>query len=113
MARPRVPNRSKPPQGLPDRDTLLAFLKTAGEADKADIARAFGLKGADRRAPRGTPKGLEGNGALRPGGRKGFAEAGPSPPAGVADVVERDADGDLYVRLAKAGADAPLVRLAP
>ena len=32
---------------------------------------------------------------------------------GVADVVERDADGDLYVRLTKGRRDAPLVRLAP
>ncbi len=29
------------------------------------------------------------------------------------DVVERDADGDLFVRAAKAGPDAPLARLAP
>jgi ribonuclease R len=35
------------------------------------------------------------------------------PPVGVADVVERDADGDLFVRLVKAAADAPMVRLAP
>ncbi|MEO8926930.1 MAG: VacB/RNase II family 3'-5' exoribonuclease, partial [Caulobacteraceae bacterium] len=37
----------------------------------------------------------------------------PLPPVGVADVVERDGDGDLFVRMAKAGGDAPLVRLAP
>ncbi len=37
----------------------------------------------------------------------------PLPPVGVADVVERDGDGDLYVRLTKAGEAAPLVRLAP
>ena len=35
------------------------------------------------------------------------------PPVGVADVVERDADGDLFVRLAKADPDTPLARLAP
>ena len=35
------------------------------------------------------------------------------PPVGVADVVERDADGDLFVRLAKADETAPLARLAP
>ncbi|MEP6967750.1 MAG: ribonuclease R, partial [Pseudomonadota bacterium] len=35
------------------------------------------------------------------------------PPVGVAEVVERDADGDLFVRLAKARDDAPLIRLAP
>src|SRR5580704_1248696 len=35
------------------------------------------------------------------------------PPVGVADVVERDADGDLFVRLSKADEASPLVRLAP
>jgi ribonuclease R len=35
------------------------------------------------------------------------------PPVGVVDVVERDADGDLYVRQTKADAEAPLARLAP
>jgi ribonuclease R len=103
----------KPPQGLPDRETLLAFLETAGEADKADIARAFGLKGADRRALRMMLKALEEDGALGRRGRKDFAKAGALPPVGVCDVVERDADGELFVRLAKAGEDAPLVRLAP
>jgi len=31
----------------------------------------------------------------------------------VVDVVERDADGDLFVRLSKAAGDSPLSRLAP
>ena len=35
------------------------------------------------------------------------------PPVGVVDVVERDADGDLFVRPSKAEEGAPLVRLAP
>jgi ribonuclease R len=38
---------------------------------------------------------------------------GALPPVGVVDVVERDTDGDLFVRMTKAGEDAPLVRLAP
>ncbi|MBQ1540988.1 MAG: ribonuclease R [Caulobacteraceae bacterium] len=109
----RLPKADKPPQGLPDRDTLLKFLREAGETEKADIAKAFGLKGADRRALRMMLKALEAEGALGRRGRKGFAEAGALPPVGVADVVERDADGELYVRLAKGGEDAPQVRLAP
>jgi ribonuclease R len=32
---------------------------------------------------------------------------------GVVDVIEKDADGDLFVRLTKAESEAPLVRLAP
>jgi len=38
---------------------------------------------------------------------------GELPPVIVADVTERDADGDLFVRPTRAGADAPLIRLAP
>ncbi len=109
----RTPRTPRHPQGLPDRDTLLRFLREAGEADKADIAKAFGLKGSDRRALREMMRGLEAEGVLGKRGRRGFSEAGALPPVGVADVVERDPDGDLLVRLTKAGADAPLVRLAP
>lgn len=119
MAKPRTPKSSKfptapkPPQGLPDRETLLAFLRSAGESGKADIARHFGLKGADRRALREMLRELEAQGDLGKRGRKGFAEAGSLPPVGVADVVDRDADGDMFVKLTKSGDDAPLVRLSP
>jgi len=101
------------PKGLPDKETLLAFLREAGEAEKADIARAFGLKGEDRRALRQMLKELQADGALGKRGRRGFAEAGSLPSVGVADVVERDIDGDLFVRLVKGAEDTPLVRLAP
>ncbi|KAK0340460.1 hypothetical protein LTR94_030408, partial [Friedmanniomyces endolithicus] len=37
----------------------------------------------------------------------GFTEAGSLPPVGVADVVERDDDGELHVRLVEASPDAP------
>ncbi|WP_309645717.1 ribonuclease R [Phenylobacterium sp.] len=103
---------SKPAQGLPDRDTLLQFVREARETGKADIAKAFGLKGNDRRALRDMLKELEESGALGKRGRKAFAESGALPPVGVVDVVEKDADGELMVRLTK-GEDAPTVRLAP
>ncbi len=119
MAKARIPKSARfnakpvrPPQGLPDRETLLKFIREAGETDKADMAKAFGLKGADRRALREMVKSLEAEGALGRRGRKGFSEAGALPPVGVVDVVERDPDGELLVRLTK-GEDAPLVRLAP
>jgi ribonuclease R len=38
---------------------------------------------------------------------------GELPPVGVAEVVERDGDGDLFVRPAKADEEAPPIRLAP
>ena len=93
MAKTRTPKSARfaskterPPQGLPDRETLLKFIREAGESDKADMARAFGLKGNDRRALRDMLKELETSGALGKRGRKGFSEAGAVPPVGVVDV---------------------------
>ncbi len=103
----------RPAAGLPDKETLIAFLREAGEAEKADIARAFGLKGAERRELRMMLKALEAEGRLGKRGRKGFSEAGALPPVGVADVVDRDADGELYVQLVKAAEDAPRAVLMP
>jgi ribonuclease R len=116
MARPKTPRRSpaatRIPKGLPDRETLLKFVRDSGETDKAAIARAFGLKGEDRRALRAMLQTLEADGTLGKRGRRGFAEAGALPEVGVADVVDRTADGELLVRLSR-GEDAPLVPLAP
>lgn len=103
----------RPANGLPDKETLVRFLREAGEADKADIARAFGLKGAERRMLRERLKELEAEGRLGKRGRKGFSEAGALPPVGVADVVDRDADGELYVQLVKGAEDAPRAVLMP
>ena len=110
MARPKLPPKAA---GVPDRETLARYVREAGETDIGAVARHFSLKGADRRAIRLMLKELQAEGVLGRRGRKGFAEAGRLPPVGVADVVERDADGDLFVRLRLAGRDAPAVRLAP
>jgi ribonuclease R len=91
--------RHRQPQGLPDRETLLRVLKERGEADVGDLAKEFGLKGGDRRALREMLRSLEGEGQLSKRGRKGFSESGALPPVGVVDVVEKSADGDLYVKL--------------
>ncbi|PZO06230.1 MAG: ribonuclease R [Alphaproteobacteria bacterium] len=108
---PKSPSR--PTSGLPDKETLLRFLREAGEADKSDVARAFGLKGEDRRALRVMLRELEAEGTLGKRGRKGFSEAGALPPVGVVDVVERDVDGELYVRLVDVSGDAPRALLVP
>lgn len=106
MARPHKPKTSakkpsRPPQGLPDRDTLLAYIREHGEANKAGMANAFGLKGADRRALREMLVALEAEGALGKRGRRGFSEAGSFPEVGVVDVAEKDADGELMVKLVR------------
>ncbi len=103
----------RPSPGLPDRETLARFIREAGETDTDRIARHFGLKGAERRELRHMLRDMKSAGEVGQRGRKGVAEPGALPPVGVAEVVERDADGDLYVRLVKAEEDAPTVRLAP
>jgi ribonuclease R len=103
----------RPAAGLPDEATLLAFLRDAGSAEKGDIARHFGLKGEDRRRLREMIRELEAAGKLGKRGRKGLSEAGALPPVGVADVIEKDIDGELYVRMVEASADAPRALLIP
>ncbi len=113
---PRPPRPARPartPLGLPNRDAVLAFIRQNGEASPADIAAHFGLRGADRRALRELLRELQGEGRTASRSRRRVSESGAFPPVGVADVVERDADGELYVRLTKASDDLPLARLAP
>ncbi|HXA41150.1 MAG TPA: ribonuclease R [Phenylobacterium sp.] len=112
MPKPRQPKSTRFPKGLPDRDTLLKYIRDSGETDKAAIAKAFALKGEERRALRQLLQTMEAEGALGRRGRRGFAEVGALPEVGVVDVIERNADGELMVKLTK-GEDAPLVPLAP
>ena len=49
----------------------------------------------------------------RPARRKPPSRSEALPPVGVVDVVERDADGELYVRLVKGHGEAQPIRLAP
>jgi ribonuclease R len=122
MSKPKRPNSkaansnpkspSRAPKGLPDRDTLLKYIQGGGATDKSALAKAFGLKGEDRRALRHMLQTLQAEGALGRRGRTGFAPAGALPDVGVVDVVERDPDGEMLVKLVK-GEDAPLVPLSP
>src|SRR4029450_5847822 len=112
MARPKKPKPNRVPQGLPARETLLSYIREHGEPNKAAMANAFGLKGAERRALRDMLNAMEADGTLGKRGRRGFSEAGALPEGGVVDVADRDPDGDLLVKLVR-GDDAPLVPLAP
>ncbi|ESQ83902.1 ribonuclease R [Asticcacaulis sp. AC466] len=115
---PRVPKPLKPQpqkahQGLPDDQTLLDALAAAREVDIGDLARQFGLKGDERRALRQRLKTLSESGKLHKSGRKTFGAVGALPDTGVCDVVERDIDGELWVKWSKADSASPLARLAP
>jgi len=92
---------------LPTREELLAFLagKPApngvlppARVGKRDIARAFGIHGDEARtALKLLLKDLENEGEVRRG-RKMLSRQGRLPAMVVADIVERDRDGDLIAR---------------
>ncbi len=116
MKFPRKPEKRDTPRhaaGLPDDEMLLKVLKDAREVDVGDLARQFGLKGEDRRALRHKLKALAEAGQIGKHGRKSFSAMGALPETGVVHVVERDVDGELWVKWGKPEEKTPLARLAP
>jgi len=114
----KTPSTPRTASGLPDDDTLLEVLKSARELDVGALAKQFGLKGEDRRALRQKLKQLADSGKLNKSGRKSFGAIGALPETGVAEVVERDVDGELWVKWGKSDDPKlrhkpPLARLAP
>ncbi len=92
-------------QGLPTKEQILAFLRTAGSnAGKRELVREFGLKGSDRVALKQILAEMTEEGLLA-GNRKGFKERGGLPPVAVLEVTGRDADGDLIAEPAVWDAD--------
>jgi len=112
---PQKPVVFRPSKGLPDDQTLLDALAASTEINVGDLAKQFGLKGDDRRALRRRLKALSEEGRLHKSGRKSFGALGALPDTGVCEVVERDIDGELWVRWGKTDEKnpAPLARLAP
>jgi ribonuclease R len=98
---PSKPPRAKSPRSqprataLPTRDEILAFVaRQPGKVGTREIARAFGLKGADRAALRGTLKELAEGGEVAWSRRK-LHRAGALPNVVMADITARDRDGEF------------------
>jgi ribonuclease R len=84
---------------LPSREDILAFLArereaSAGKIGKREIARAFGIKGADRITLKHMLKELETDGAIERR-RKSLHRPGTLPTVVLADITGRDSDGEL------------------
>ena len=80
---------------IPSKDDLLAFIgKQAGKVGTREIARAFGLKNADRATLKQMLSELSDEGRLERR-RKKLHHAGTLPSVVLADVTGRDADGEL------------------
>ncbi len=92
---PRKPKEARRDAGLPSKQEILDYLRTASaKAGKREIARAFGIKGGDRIALKTLLAEMAEEGLLS-GNRKSFKERGKLPPVAVLEIVARDKDGEL------------------
>lgn len=99
---------------LPSRDDILAFIRSqATEVGTREIARAFGLKNADRAELKRMLRDLNDQGVVAKKGRS-LRERAVLPPTLVADVTIRDQDGDLLAVPAEwdeEDGEAPKIRI--
>ena len=80
---------------FPSKADVLAFIgKQAGNVGTREIARAFGLKNADRAALRQMLRDLADEGVIEKR-RKKLHHAGALPDVVLADITGRDPDGEL------------------
>src|SRR5215468_2419685 len=100
---------------LPSKEDVLAFIgKEAGNVGTRELARAFGLKNADRAALKQMLRDLADEGKIERR-RKKLHHAGALPNVVVADISGRDADGELIAIPAEwdeeAHGEPPKIRL--
>ncbi|MGH6818801.1 MAG: ribonuclease R [Methylovirgula sp.] len=84
-------------EALPSREEILAFIareQRPAKIGKREIARAFGIKGADRIALKNLLKELEAEGAIKRQ-RKQLHKPGQLPSVVLVEIAARDNDGEL------------------
>ena len=80
---------------LPSKDDLLAFIgQQSGKIGTREVARAFGLKNADRAILKRMLRELADEGLIERR-RKKLHHPGTMPPVVLTDITARDADGEL------------------
>jgi ribonuclease R len=91
--RPLASHHGKAP--LPSKEDLVAFIsKQTGKVGTREIARAFNLKNADRAVLKGMLRELADEGQVERRHKK-LHRAGTLPTVVLADITERDKDGEL------------------
>jgi ribonuclease R len=104
---------------LPSREEVMAFIggapapngeRAPAKVTKRDVARAFGVKGEAKAELKLILKDLQAEGAVARG-RKALTVQGRLPSLVVADIVERDRDGELIARPAEWSGEAPAPRI--
>ena len=104
---------------MPSRDELIAFIggspapngeKPPARVTKRDIARAFGVKGEAKTELKLLIKDLQNEGAIARG-RKALQVQGRLPAIVVADIAERDRDGELVAKPVEWDEEGPPPRI--
>jgi len=92
---------------LPHKDALLAWIReNPRQSSKRDIARAFGIKGAERVSLKAMLRELTAEGHLERGARR-YGQPGHLPPVTVMVGDRLDPDGDLLARPQSWEGEAP------
>jgi len=96
---------------IPSKAEILAWIAdNPGETAKRDIARAFGIKGAQRIELKRLLKELEAEGALERR-RKSFRDPAKLPPVALLQILAPDASGDIFARPVEWQGEGPAPRV--
>ncbi|MEZ5803081.1 MAG: ribonuclease R [Rhizobiaceae bacterium] len=103
---------AEPGDFRPTREQILAYItENPDQAGKREIAKAFGLRGADRVWLKDMLRDLQDEGLLE-GSRKRLSRPGTLPPVTVLEIFGRDRDGGLLARPAERDDDeVPIVSI--
>jgi ribonuclease R len=103
--------RDKKPSGsnrLPDRDELLAYIReNDGDTVRRDMARAFGVRGAQRAELRAMLREMEDAGLIERGEGRKWRPSDRLPPVAVLEVYDLNDDGEPLLRPVSWDADQP------
>ena len=98
---------------LPSQDDLIEWIKdNPDKASKRDIAKAFGIKGADRIELKRMLRDLKAEGLIE-GSRRSLRKRGDLPPVSVLRVERSDDAGDLWMEPHDWDGDAPRIIYIP
>jgi len=104
-------DKRKKPAALPSKQELLDYVRESpGRIGRREIARAFGVKGADRTVLRSMLKELEAAGEIERRGRR-VARPDALPEITIVEVTGTDTDGETLARPVRWSEDGPPPRI--
>jgi ribonuclease R len=105
-------HKPKRPAGLPSREQILDFITSSDSpAGKREIARAFGLQGAEKIALKALLKDMADEGLIDSAPGRAFHKMGGIPKVTVLRVVDVDEDGQAWAILERWDSDRPSPKL--